>query len=239
MFSDEDLLPLSGLQHLAFCERQWALIHMEQEWAENVLTVEGKQLHEFVHEQGSGVRGGVRMVRGLRLRSLTLGLYGVADLVEFHPCGGEAALQGTALQGAAPPGTTPQGTSLHGLPGSWIPYPVEYKRGRKRYDRADETQLCAQALCLEEMLNVTVGQGAIYYGQPRRRSEITFVPELREAVAGLCRRARELYDARQMPPPKPGRHCANCSLENVCMPNLSKKDRSAKYVAGLLEEARS
>jgi CRISPR-associated exonuclease Cas4 len=217
MFSDEELLLISGLQHLTFCERQWALIYMEQEWAENVLTVEGKQLHEFVHEQGSGVRDGVRMVRGLRLRSLTLGLYGVADLVEFHPCGGGAAISG--------------------LSGRWLPYPVEYKRGRKRYDRADEMQLCAQAICLEEMLNVTVGKGAIYYGQPRRRSEIDFAPDLREPAAALCRRARELYDARRMPPPRPGKHCANCSIKDICMPNLSEKDRSAKYVAGLLKEA--
>jgi CRISPR-associated exonuclease Cas4 len=216
MFPDEELLPLSGLQHLMFCERQWALIHMEQEWDENVLTVEGKQLHEFVHEQGSGARDGVRMVRGLRLRSLALGLYGVADLVEFHP----------AASGAA----------LPGLPGRWLPYPVEYKRGRKRYDKADEVQLCAQALCLEEMLNVSVEKGAVFYGQPRRRSDVDLVSGLRETVAALCRRTRELYGARQMPPPRLGRHCKNCSLESACMPNLAEKDRSAKYVASLLKE---
>ena len=226
MFHDEELLPLSGLQHLMFCERQWALIHMDQEWTENVLTVEGKQLHEFVHEQGSGVREGIRMARGLRLRSLALGLYGVADLVEFHPCGGDSAL----------PAAIP-GVPLPGLSGHWLPYPVEYKRGRKRHDKADEVQLCAQALCLEEMLNVTVERGAIYYGQPRRRTEIDFTVELREEVTALCRRTRELYGARQTPPPRLGRHCANCSLENVCMPNLAGKDGSAKYVAGLLEEA--
>jgi CRISPR-associated exonuclease Cas4 len=98
-------------------------------------------------------------------------------------------------------------------------------------------QLCAQALCLEEMLNVALEKGAVYYGQPRRRAEIDFAPDLRETVAALCRRARELYGARQMPPPRSGRHCSNCSLENACMPNLAEKDRSEKYVAGLLKEA--
>ena len=216
MFSDEDLLPISGLQHLTFCERQWALIHMEMEWEENVRTVEGEQLHEFVHEQGTNTRSGVRMVRGLRLRSLTLGLYGVADLVEFHAHDGGAVL--------------PE------LSGRWLPYPVEYKRWRKRYDSADETQLCAQALCLEEMLNVPVSKGAIYYGQPRRRSEIDLTADLRKEVARLCSRARELYDSRQIPPPRAGRHCTNCSLENACMPNLAAKDKSEKYVANLLKE---
>jgi CRISPR-associated exonuclease Cas4 len=219
MFSDEDLLPISGLQHLVFCERQWALIHMEMEWDENVLTVEGKQLHEYVHEQGTNVRSGVRMVRGLRLRSLTLGLYGVADLVEFHP--------------------HDEGALLHGFPGRWLPYPVEYKRGRKRYDIADEVQLCAQALCLEEMLNIAVTKGAIFYGQPRRRSEIDLTAGLREEVTRLCTRARELYDSRKLPPPRVGRHCSNCSLENVCMPNLAAKDTSVKYVSNLLKELSS
>ena len=216
MFSDEDLLPISGLQHLTFCERQWALIHMEMEWDENVRTVEGKQLHESVHEQGTNVRSGVRMARGLRLRSLALGLYGVADLMEFQP--------------------HDNGATLPELPGRWHPYPVEYKRGRKRYDRADETQLCAQALCLEEMLNVTVPKGAIFYGQPRRRSEIDLTADLRAEVSRLCSRARELYDSRKIPPPRAGKHCSNCSLEDVCMPNLAIKDKSAKYVTNILKE---
>jgi len=139
--------------------------------------------------------------------------------VEFHPHDGGAALPG--------------------FPGQWFPYPVEYKRGRKRYDRADETQLCAQALCLEEMLNITVPKGAIYYGQPRRRSEIDLSADLREEVARLCSRAGELYDSKQIPPPRAGKHCSNCSLENVCMPDLAVKDKSAKYVANLLKEISS
>ena len=218
-FGDDDLLPISGLQHLTFCERQWALIHMEMEWEENVRTVEGKQLHEFVHEQGTDSRSGVRMARGLRLRSLALGLFGVADLVEFHP--------------------HDSGAKLPGVSGRWIPYPVEYKRGRKRRDSADEIQLCAQALCLEEMLGVPVDKGAIYYGQPRRRSEVDLTAALREEVARLCTRARELYGSGQIPPPRVGKHCANCSLESICEPNVVVKDRSEKYVANLLQELTS
>lgn len=218
-WEDEDLLSISGLQHLMFCERQWALIHMEQEWNENVLTVEGRQLHQFVHEQGSEVRAGTRMVRGLWLRSLTLGLYGVADLVEFHPFA--------------------EGAILPGVSGKWLPYPVEYKRGRKRYDRADEVQLCAQGLCLEEMLGVSIPRGAVYYGQPRRRSEIELSAELRGEVERICHRARELYEARRIPPPRLGRHCLNCSLENVCMPQLAAKDQSSVYVRDILKEISS
>ena len=225
MFSDEELLPISGLQHLAFCERQWALIHMEMEWVENVRTAEGRQLHEFVHEQGAGNRAGVRVTRGLRVRSLSLGLYGEADLVEFH-------LLDSEHDG--------RGAKLPGRPGLWRPYPVEYKRGRKRYDRADETQLCAQALCLEEMLSADVPSGAIYYGQPRRRSEIILTRELRDNVARMCDRARELYGfSGGLPPPRVGRHCSNCSLEDICMPRVSEHDRSSKYIAGILRELSS
>ncbi|MDR2522385.1 MAG: CRISPR-associated protein Cas4 [Synergistaceae bacterium] len=216
MFSDEDLLQISGLQHLMFCERQWALIYMEMEWEENVRTVEGKQLHESVHEQGASTRSGVRVAQGLRLRSLSLGLTGQADLVEFH--------------------VSDDGASIPGLSGRWLPYPVEYKRGRKRYDSADETQLCAQALCLEEMLGVTVLKGAIFYGQPRRRSEIDLSFALREEVSRLCSRARELYSSQIIPPPKLGRHCSNCSIKDICMPNLAAADKSAEYVTGLLNE---
>ncbi len=216
MFSDEDLLAISGLQHLTFCERQWALIHMEQVWSENVLTIEGKQLHDFVHEQGSESRSGVRMVCALRLRSLELGLSGVADLVEFHQ--------------------SDEGVAVEGLRGLWLPYPVEYKRGRKRYDLADEIQLCAQALCLEEMLGVSVKTGAIYYGQPRRRVVIDISQELRDKLYSLCSRARELLELKVKPLANVGRHCKNCSLVEDCMPDIIKNDRSEKYISAILRD---
>jgi CRISPR-associated exonuclease Cas4 len=150
---------------------------------------------------------------------LAIGLYGVADLVEFHADG--------------------NGTCLPGISGRWAHYPVEYKRGRKRYDIADEVQLCAQALCLEEMLDVAVPKGAVYYGQPRRRTEIDISHELRDEVARLCSRARELYDSGHIPHPRFGKHCSNCSLENICMPDITNKDKSSKYVANILKEISS
>ena len=205
MYSDEDLLLISGLQHLSFCERRWAIIHMDQEWAENVLTIEGKQLHQRVHEQGAESRGQVRLVRGLQLHSFALGLFGVADLVEFH--------------------NTPEGLK---------PYPVEYKRGGKRYERSDEIQLCAQAMCLEEMLGASVAEGAIFYGQPRKRHQVDFDGLLRENVGFLCKRARELLEKKRIPPAIIAPHCGNCSLNSVCMPELSGKDRSKRYLEEII-----
>ena len=219
MFSDEDLLLISGLQHLSFCERQWVLIHMEQEWSENVLTIEGRHLHDFVHDQGTESRGDVRLVRGLQLRSLKLGLYGVADMVEFHRDSG--------------------GVALPNLPGSslWQPYPVEYKRGRKRYDQADEIQVCAQAMCLEEMLGAAIPHGAIYYGQPRRRSEIDLSASLRAEVEGLCQRARALYNGTQRPKFAFGPHCHSCSMAEFCLPDINAADKSAAYLRDIVKES--
>lgn len=219
MYDEGELLPISSLQHLAFCERQWALIHLEQEWRENVLTVEGRQLHEYVHEQGSGSRDGIRSVRGLRLRSLKFGLYGVADLVEFHP--------------------DASGASVPGLRGTHTPYPVEYKRGRKRFDRADEIQLCAQAVCLEEMLSTNIGEGAIFYGQPRKRTQVFLSEEIRGELRSLCSRAHFLLEQRGSPGAVTGKHCGSCSLAECCMPEILSGDRSVRYVRGLLREATS
>jgi|ADurb_Gel_03_Slu_FD_contig_21_4314467_length_1253_multi_6_in_0_out_0_2 CRISPR-associated exonuclease Cas4 len=219
MYSDEDLLLISGLQHVAFCEKQWALIHMEQEWEENPLTIDGKHLHEFVHEQNRESRGTIRTVTSMRLRSLNLGLYGIADMVEFHRDSSGVEIKNIANNGER-----------------WIPYPVEYKRGRKRYDLADEIQLCAQALCLEEMLEVRISQGAIYYGQPRRRVVINFSIEIKNEVYRLCSKARRLFEGVCAPQYNTGAHCKNCSLFNVCMPNLTLTDKSAIYVKNALKD---
>jgi CRISPR-associated exonuclease Cas4 len=213
VYDEDDLLPISSLQHLAFCERQWSLIHMEGEWSENVRTIEGKQLHEYVHEQGSTSKSGVRLVRGLKLRSFAFGLFGVADLVEFHK--------------------DDSGAPVSGLRGRYVPFPVEYKRGRKRYDIADEIQLCAQTVCLEEMFGTPVPRGAVYYGQPKRRAEIALSEGLRARLSEYCVRARELLSNASRARPNVGRHCASCSLAEQCMPEVLKNDASAKYVAGM------
>src|SRR4051812_27370601 len=154
----DDLLPLSALQHLVFCERQFALIHVEGLWAENALTISGRQLHERADLPGEARGASVRVARALPLRCDRLRLAGKADIVEFHR---EVADDGTAL---------------------WRPFPVEYKRGRPKPGGADEVQLCAQAVCLEEMLGVAVPFGALFYGKTRRRKPVEFTPGLRERV---------------------------------------------------------
>ncbi len=145
-YAEDDLIPISALQHLIFCERQCALIHVEQAWDENRFTAEGRIMHERVHEAGEDSRGTVRVARGLSLRSLRLGLIGKADVVEFHRV----------------------------ERGRWRPFPVEHKRGKPKPDESDKVQLCAQALCLEEMLGAEVPSGAIFYGRTRHRLEVAF-----------------------------------------------------------------
>jgi CRISPR-associated exonuclease Cas4 len=210
MFSESDLLPLSGLQHLAFCERQWALIHLEQQWVENRLTVEGRQMHERAHEQKEEWREGVSVSHGLAVRSLRLGLVGIADVVEFRP------------QSQGPP----------------RPFPIEYKRGRPKPDRCDEVQLCAQALCLEEMTGVDVPSGAIFYGQPRRRTEVNFNGDLRAETEALIQRMHTLYAARATPQALYAPKCDRCSLLEICLPTTAGEGRSvAKYLKSALSAA--
>ncbi len=187
----EDTLPISGLQHLAFCPRQWALIHLEQAWVENRLTAEGRLLHERADLPGQSRRRDLRTVRGLTLASRKLRLTGRADIVEFRPA----------------------------------PFPVEYKRGKRKPNDCDLVQLCAQALCLEEMLQTIVSAGAIFYGDPRRRLEVEFTPELRARTAELAETMHRLYRDRRTPPATPGKHCGSCSLVHVCLPEAT--DRTA------------
>jgi len=205
MFSEDDLLPISALQHLLFCERQCALIHLEGVWAENRLTAEGRLMHGKVHDADDESRGDVRILRGLRLRSLRLGLVGQADVVELH------------RQGDA-----------------WIPFPVEYKRGRPKPDVCDEVQLCAQAVCLEEMLDISVPDGAIFYGQPRRRHSVVLGAALRAQTEQSVERLRALLDSGRTPPARYEAKCENCSLLNLCMPKVAGRNKS---VVRFLDEA--
>jgi CRISPR-associated exonuclease Cas4 len=208
-YSEDELLPLSALQHLLFCERQCALIHLEQVWQENRLTVEGRLLHERVHEQEAETRGDLRIARGVRLRSLKLGLIGMADVVEFHRTKGEDEI---VLPDAA---------------GRWRPFPVEYKRGRPKPDRCDTVQLCAQGMCLEEMLCVFVSGGALFYGQPRRRQEVAFDAELRQTVETAAQRLHALIGAGVTPPAVYEKKCENCSMIDICMPKTAGQNKSA------------
>jgi CRISPR-associated exonuclease Cas4 len=191
----DESLPISGLQHLAFCPRQWALIHLEQAWADNRLTAEGHLLHERADLPGQSRRHDLRTVRGMLLESRKLGLSGRADIVEFHP----------------------------------HPFPVEYKRGKRKPNDCDLIQLCAQALCLEEMLQTDVPAGAIFYGEPRRRMEVAFSSQLRSRTEELTHEMHRLYRSRMTPAAILRPHCRSCSLNDLCLPqatgHLSIEDR--------------
>lgn len=194
MYPESDLLPISALQHLLFCERQCALIHIERVWADNRLTVEGQQMHETVHDGPDESHHGVRIARGLPLRSLRLGLVGVADVVEFH-------------QDADP-------------------LPVEYKRGRPKRGDEDRVQLCAQALCLEEMLAVPVPAGALFYGRTRRRFDVPFDDRLRARTERAAADVRVLIRGGVTPPATRQPKCRHCSLRHLCLPAVAGRSRS-------------
>lgn len=212
VYAEDELIAISALQHFAFCERQCALIHIEQVWAENRLTAEGRVMHERVHEVGSENRGDFRTARGLRLRSLRLGLAGIADVVELHR---DAA-----------------GVAVPGLRHTWRIVPVEYKRGRPKPDRCDEVQLCAQAMCLEEMLGANIPEGAIFYGQPRRRKEVSLDKELRAEVEKVTTRVHELIKSGRTPPAVYTPKCKSCSLFDLCQPLTVGAGKSARRYIG-------
>jgi len=193
----DDLLPLSGLQHLIYCERQFALIHVEQLWAENPLTISGRQLHDRVDLPGESFGADVRIARAVTLRSDRLQLAGKADVVEFHR---ETGADGNVL---------------------WRPFPVEYKRGRPKAGGADEVQLCAQAICLEEMLGAGVPKGALFYGTTRRRKPVDFTAELRSRVEAAARRCHELFRSRTTPRVARDKRCDHCSLLELCLPAVT------------------
>jgi CRISPR-associated exonuclease Cas4 len=211
IYLEDDLLPLSALQHLVFCERQCALIHIEQVWADNALTVQGVHMHDKVHEDGDRTesRGDMRIARGLPLRSLRLGLSGVADVVEFYR-------------------VNEAGIRLPGVGGLWKPFPVEYKRGRPKKDRCDEVQVCAQTICLEEMLEVDIPEGALFYGTTRRRFDVTFDAALRAETEYAAQRLHDLIRSRQTPPAVRESKCDRCSLLEICMPEVAAKSHSVK-----------
>jgi len=220
MFSEDDLLPISALQHLEFCPRRCALVHVEGLWRENAQTAEGRVLHQRVHEAPSETAGGVRIVRGLRLCSRQWGLFGVADVVEFHLL----------------PDQAHAGIALPDLDGRWQPYPVEYKRGRRKPEMSYLVQVCAQALCLEEMLQTAVPAGALYHGKSRRRQEVTFDSGLRERTQMRAGQLHDMIATALTPPPVRGPKCRFCSLVAQCLPELPPSRSARAYVASTIEE---
>lgn len=217
IYQEEDFLQLSGLQHFVFCRRQWALIHIEQQWAENLLTVQGNILHEKAHDGDSREqRGGVLITRGMQIHSPALGTSGACDVVEFHR------------------GDT--GIPLRGQEGLWRPYPVEYKRGSPKTTDADRLQLCAQGMCLEEMLCCDIPEGALFYGETRRREPVPFTAELRQQVRDCLEEMHALYRQKYTPKVKPGKGCGACSLKEICLPKLYRRKGVRQYLADRAEE---
>ncbi len=207
MYSEESFIPISALQHYLYCPRQCALIHLELIWTENAYTAEGRLLHEKAHSGKSETRGDTRTACGLPLRSRELGLSGQADVVEFHR-----------------------------RENVWFPYPVEYKRGRPKAHDADRIQLCAQAVCLEEMLALPVPEGALFYGKTRRREVVAFEPPLRETMRRIVLSVHELMRQGVTPPPVQDDRCAGCSLAGECLPKSTGRRRGAtRYLESLRE----
>jgi CRISPR-associated exonuclease Cas4 len=189
LFDEDNLKPVSALQHLVFCERRCALIYIESVWAENEFTAEGEELHEKVHDLGESEAAGIRRVTAMPVRSLRLGLVGQCDLVEFRRQEG----------------------------GEEVPYPVEYKRGSPKRGLCDEVQLCAQAMCLEEMLGCEVPRGAVFFAAVRRRKEIDFTPALRQATEAAASRLHALIGAGVTPVVPMEAKCRSCSLNDFCV----------------------
>jgi CRISPR-associated exonuclease Cas4 len=226
MFTEDDLLPLSALQHLLFCERQCALIHLEQIWVENPLTLEGKHLHERVDSGQGESRGDLHVSRGLPLRSFRLGLSGKSDAVEWR-----------RVTPAAETAPSSPGVELPGLTGLWIPFPVEYKRGKPKSHRADEVQLCAQALCLEEMLGIPVPSGALFYARTRRRMDVAFDLDLRQLTEKTAGRLQQLIASGTTPAPVREPKCDQCSLLEVCMPGAPARSARSYLASAWLRTA--
>ncbi len=213
MYNEDEYLMLSGLQHFCFCRRQWALIHIEQQWAENERTVDGQLFHAVAHDkERMEKRGNLLITRGLTVKSSQLGLSGICDVVEFHK--------------------SENGVSLFSYEGLWEPYPVEYKKGLPKENEADEVQLCAQAICLEEMLACHIPCGSLFYGENRRRTTVEFTDQLRARVCDMAREMHELWEKGHTPKVKPQKGCNACSLKEICVPKLTR----AKPVSAYIEE---
>ncbi len=217
-YVEEEFLLLSGLQHFVFCKRQWALIHIEKQWKENFRTVDGSLMHEKAHDKSQTEnRGDLRITRGMSVFSARLGVSGECDVVEFR--------------------RSENGVLLHEADGKWRPLIVEYKRGKPNPKSGDEAQLCAQAMCLEEMLCCPIPTGALYYGETRHRVLVEFTDELRRQVENNLAEMHDLYRRGHTPKVKPSKSCNACSLRELCVPALMKRKSAMEYLREKMEEA--
>lgn len=217
MYDEDEYLMLSGIQHFAYCRRQWALIHIEQQWEENERTIDGQLFHRRAHDADlTERRGNLIITRGLYIKSSVLGLSGICDVVEFRK--------------------SEQGISLSDFEGLWLPYPVEYKKGEPKENNADELQLCAQAMCLEEMLLCNIPSGSLFYGKNRRRMCVNFTEEMRSQVKNITDEMHDLWRKGYTPRVKTSKGCNACSLKAICVPRLARAKSVASYIETCLTE---
>lgn len=214
-FEEDDFLMLSGIQHFVFCPRQWALIHIEQQWKENYFTIDGNIMHENAHDQEkTEKRKNLLITRGVSVFSRVLGVRGICDVVEFHKDN--------------------SGVRLQNYEGNYLPVPVEYKRGKPKEHDADALQLCAQAMCLEEMLVCHIEKGYLYYGEPKKRLEVLLNEELRMKVSDAFKQMHELFKKQYTPKSKETKACKSCSLADICLPKLNRSLSVEKYMSRMM-----
>lgn len=216
VYSEDEFLNLSGIQHYSFCPRQWALIHIEQRWSENLRTVSGNIFHENAHCGAEReLRGDTMIVRGLPIFSKNLGINGVCDVVEFK--------------------RDVNGINLSGIDGLWNPIPVEYKNGKPKEDDCDRLQLTAQAVCLEEMLLCRIEKGYLYYGETRHRCEVRFDALLRNRLLNITSDMHKYFERRYTPKVRTGEFCNACSLKDICLPELCRDVSAKKYIDNMIK----
>ena len=216
-YSEDDYLMISGIQHFKFCRRQWALIHIEQQWNENEHTVIGELMHKRAHDRYiTEKRKDLLTVRALPVSSRRLGISGECDIVEFHK--------------------VEDGIKLHGHRGQYKIYPVEYKKGRPKLTSEDKLQLTAQALCLEEMFSTSITEGAIYYGETKRRETVILDERMRRETEDVRKGIHEYFQRRYTPKVRAGKACNSCSLKDICLPRLNKTTTVKKYIDDALQE---
>ena len=217
IYHEDDYLQLSGLQHFAFCRRQWALIHIENQWADNFRTTDGELMHSNAHDAAfSESRGDTLIQRAVKIHSPTLGVSGECDVLEFH--------------------RTPDGITLPDRKGLWQPYPVEYTRGKPGTTEGDALQLCGQALCLEEMFATEISEGALYYAATRHRTVVPLTKELRRETVEALKEMHRLFERGSTPRAKYTRACKNCSMYELCQPELTKGMSASEYIRRALQE---
>lgn len=214
---DDSYLLLSGIQHFQFCQRQWALIHIEQQWEENSRTVEGQHLHKKADDPyAREKRKDKLMVRGMAIKSETLNISGQCDVVEFVE--------------------DPAGVSLYGNSGLYRPIPIEYKRGKPKVGKEDELQLAAQAICLEEMFLCRITEGYLYYNETKHRHLVLLSDALKQEVRAIVKKMNSYYQQRYTPKVKTGPHCKSCSLQNICLPELMVRESVSEYMERRLRD---